>query len=194
MNPALPATPALLRVCGIAGSLRSGSYNRALLRAAAEVAPGHIRIAEFDLSSVPPYNADVEAAGAPEAVAALKRAIRSADALIIATPEYNSGVPGVLKNALDWASRPPRESALIGKPTAMMGATPGSWGTARSQVMLRQVLAGTLTPTLLSPEIYIARAAEKFDSEGRLIDETTREYLRKFLLAFEQWARTQPRK
>lgn len=194
MNAALPAAPAPFRVCGIAGSLRSGSFNRALLRAAAQAAPGHIKIAEFDLAPLPLYNADVEAAGPPEPVAALKRAIRSADALLIATPEYNYGVPGVLKNALDWASRPPRDSALIGKPAAIMGASTGFAGTARSQAMLRQVLAGTLTPALLAPEVYVARAADKFDADGRLTDEATRDLLRKFLLAFEEWARPQLRR
>ena len=191
MNPALPAAPAPFRVCGIAGSLRAASYNRALLRAAQELAPAHWVWTVVDLAPLPLYDADVEAAGAPEPVAALKRALRSTDALLIATPEYNCGVPGVLKNALDWASRPPRESALIGKPAAMMGATPGSWGTARSQAMLRQVLAGTLTPALLAPEVYVARAGEKFDAAGRLTDEPTREHLRKFLLAFEAWVRGQ---
>jgi chromate reductase len=186
-----PDASAPFRVCGIAGSLRAGSFNRALLRAAQDLAPTHWTIAVFDLAPLPLYDADAEAAGAPEPVAALKRAIRSADALLIATPEYNHGVPGVLKNALDWASRPPRESALMGKPTAMMGATPGSWGTARSQAMLRQVLAGTRTPALLAPEIYVAHADGKFDAAGRLTDEPTREHLRRFLLAFEEWARGQ---
>jgi chromate reductase len=191
MNPALPAAPAPFRLCGIAGSLRSASFNRALLRAAQETAPAHLTIAVFDLAPLPPYDADLEAAGAPEAVAALQRAIRRADALLIATPEYNYGIPGVLKNALDWASRPPRDSALAGKPTAIMGASPGFGGTARAQAMLRMVLAGTHTPALLGPEVYVAHANDKFDDAGRLTDEPTREHLRKFLLAFEEWARGQ---
>lgn len=189
MNPTPPAEPASFRVCGIAGSLRAGSFNRALLRAARELAPAHWVLEAFDLAPLPLYDADLEAAGAPAPVAALKQAIRSADALLIATPEYNYGVPGVLKNALDWASRPPRDSALVGKPAAMMGASTGFAGTARSQAMLRLVLAGTLTPALLSPEVYVARAGDKFDAAGRLTDEPTREHLRKFLLAFEAWVR-----
>src|SRR5690242_14601242 len=115
-----------MRACGIAGSLRGGSYNRALLRAAVALAPSGVEIRVFDrLADVPPYNADVEAKGDPEPVGALKQAIRDADALLIVTPEYNYGVPGVLKNAIDWASRPPTGSVLNGKPAAIMGATPG---------------------------------------------------------------------
>src|ERR1043166_7383167 len=113
-----------VRVCGIAGSLRKGSYNRALLRAAVELAPDGLEITVFErLGDVPLYNADVEAEGDPEPVVALKAAIRQADALLIATPEYNYGVPAALKNAVDWASRPPSKSVLDGKPAALMGAT-----------------------------------------------------------------------
>src|SRR5947207_14536285 len=119
----------VVRVCGIAGSLRKASYNRALLRAAVELAPEAVQITVFDrLRDVPLYDADVEAEGDPEPVVALKTAIRQADALLIATPEYNYGVPGVLKNAVDWASRPPGSSVLEGKPAALMGATPGHGG------------------------------------------------------------------
>src|SRR5690606_18294913 len=113
------------------GSLREGSYNRALLRAAAELAPEGMTIDTFDLRQVPLYNGDVEAAGDPPGVAALKQAIRDADGVLFATPEYNHGVPGVMKNAVDWASRPPRAAALQGKPVALIGASPGITGTAR---------------------------------------------------------------
>src|SRR5689334_19794657 len=114
-----------LSVCGIAGSLRRESFNRSLLRAAVELAPPGMTITPFALDPVPLYNGDVEAAGDPPGVVALKEAIGGADALFICTPEYQHGVPGVLKNALDWASRPPGRSVLQGKPVAIVGATPG---------------------------------------------------------------------
>src|SRR5262245_39739521 len=120
-----------LEVLGIAGSLRRESYNRGLLRAAQEMAPEGMTIRSFELDAIPLYNGDVEAAGDPAPVAQLKEAIRGADALLLATPEYNYGVPGVLKNAVDWASRPPAKSVLSGKPAAIMGASPGMGGTIR---------------------------------------------------------------
>jgi chromate reductase len=177
-----------LKVLGIAGSLRAGSYNRALLRAAQELAPAGMEITTFDLAPVPLYNGDVEAKGDPEPVAALKAAIRQADALLIVTPEYNFGVPGVLKNAIDWASRPPRGSALQGKPAAIMGATPGMGGTGRAQMQLRQAFVFTQTHPLLSPEVLVARAAEKFDASGKLTDEPTRKFVGQLLAALMQWA------
>lgn len=177
-----------LVVCGIAGSLRKGSYNRALLRAAQELAPDGMEIRIFDrMAEIPPFNQDVEAEGDPEPVQALKRAIAEADALLIATPEYNHGVPGVLKNAVDWASRPPRDSVLAGKPTAIFGASPGITGTARAQSQLRQAFVFTGTPALLQPEILVYRAREKFDAEGRLTDEKTREYVGKLLRRLVEW-------
>jgi chromate reductase, NAD(P)H dehydrogenase (quinone) len=176
-----------LRVVGFAGSLRKASYNRALLRAAREVAPERLRIEILDLDDVPLFNEDVEAAGTPPAVLALRDAIRGADGLLIATPEYNHGVPGVLKNAVDWLSRPPRESVLAGKPTALMGASPGMTGSARGQSQLRQSFVFTDTPAMLQPEILVARAREKFDEEGRLTDEATRRFLGRFLEAFAGW-------
>lgn len=177
-----------LVVCGIAGSLRRGSYNRALLRAAREFAPEGMELRIFDrLSEIPHFNEDIEAEGDPEPVQALKLAIGEADALLIATPEYNYGVPGVLKNAIDWASRPPRGSVLAGKPTAIFGASPGIVGTARAQLQLRQALGFTDTPAVLQPEILVYRAYEKFDAEGRLTDETTRKYVRKLLLQLAVW-------
>src|ERR1051326_7032788 len=126
------------RVAGIAGSLRLRSLNRALLRATQELAPSGMQIDILDLKDVPLYNQDVEDAGAPAAVLQLREAVRASDGLLIATPEYNHGVPGVMKNTIDWLSRPPGQSALNGKPTAIMGASPGFTGTARSQSQLRQ--------------------------------------------------------
>jgi chromate reductase, NAD(P)H dehydrogenase (quinone) len=177
-------------VCGIAGSLRRGSYNGALLRAAQELAPEGMEIRIFHrMAELPLFNQDVEAEGDPEPVQALKRAIGEADALLIATPEYNHGVPGVLKNAIDWASRPARDSVLSGKPTALFGASPGITGTARAQTQLRQAFVFTGTPALLQPEILVFRAGEKFDEEGRLTHERTREFVGRLLRELREWSR-----
>jgi chromate reductase len=174
-------------VAGFAGSLRKASFNRALLRAAVELAPDGMTIEVLDIGDIPVYDADVEARGDPAPVAEFKRGIARADGLLVATPEYNHGVPGVTKNAIDWASRPPRESVLDGKPVAVMGATPGMGGTARGQAQLRQAFTFTNSIAMMKPEILVARAGEKFDDQGRLVDETTREYLGKFLVAFAAW-------
>jgi chromate reductase, NAD(P)H dehydrogenase (quinone) len=177
-----------MRVCGIAGSLRKASYNRALLRAAMELAPAGMEIVAFDrLRDVPLYDADVEAAGDPEPVAALKTAIRSADALLVVTPEYNYGVPGVLKNAIDWASRPPTASVLNGKPAAIMGASPGRTGTARAQLALRQSFVFTQTLVMPGPELLVAEASKRFSEDGRLTDETTRRFVRELLERLAAW-------
>ena len=189
-EPGPAATPRSLRVCAFAGSLRQKSYNRSLLRAAQELAPAGMDIVVFDrLAEIPLYNEDVEAGGDPEPVRALKDAIAAADALLIATPEYNHGVPGVLKNAIDWCSRPPRGSVLAGKPAAILGASPGVVGTARAQSQLRQAFVFTQTPALLQPEILVYRAHEKFDAGGRLTDEKTREFVGKLLRALADWTR-----
>ena len=171
-------------VVGFAGSLRRGSNNRALLRAATELAPPALHIDIHELDGIPLYNGDIEAAGAPPSVVHLREAIRQADALLIATPEYNHGVPGVLKNAIDWLSRPPRDSALNGKVAAVMGASPGMTGTARGQSQLRQAFLFTNTYALLQPEVLVGRAHEKFDADGRLVDQATRDFLATFLQRF----------
>jgi chromate reductase len=176
-----------LRVLGFAGSLRAGSYNRALLRAAKDLAPQGMQLDIVDLIDIPLYNGDVELQGDPAPVAAFKTAIREADALLIATPEYNHGVPGVLKNAIDWASRPPRGAPLGGKLAAIIGASPGMVGSARAQTQLRQAFNFTNTYAMLQPEILVGRAHEKFDAQGHLTDETTRTFLAKFLGAFQGW-------
>ena len=178
-----------MRVLGIPGSLRAGSFNRSLLRAAQEAAPAGMEIEAFDLASIPLYNGDVEARGDPEPVAAFKEKIRAADALLFVTPEYNYGVPGVLKNAVDWASRPPGRSVLNGKPAGIMGASQGAGGTARAQLQLRQAFVFTQTIAMLQPEVLVAKAQEKFDAEGRLTDETTRGFVHKFLEAFADWVK-----
>lgn len=182
-----------LRVVGIAGSLRQASYNRALLRAAQELAPERLKIEIHDLAGVPLYNEDVESAGVPRAVTDLRQAIAAADGFLIATPEYNHGVPGVLKNAFDWLSRPPRRSVLQGKPTALMGATPGTTGTARGQSQLRQSFVFTDTPAMLQPEVLVGRAHERFDSEGNLTDQKVRDYLVGFLERFVAWIERFPK-
>lgn len=177
----------VFRVVGIAGSLRRGSLNRALLRAAAELAPERLRVEIHEIDAVPLYDGDVEAAGVPEGVARLRAAIGAADGLLVATPEYNHGVPGVMKNVVDWLSRPPRESVLAGKPAAIVGASPGMTGTARGQSQLRQAFVFTDTPVMLQPEVLVSRAHEKFDGEGRLTDEATRKHLAGFLERFAEW-------
>ncbi len=178
-----------LRILGVAGSLRSGSLNRALLRAAVDLAPEGMTIEVFDLSEVPLYNGDVEAAGDPPGVAAFKQAIAAADGVLFATPEYNHGVPGVMKNAVDWASRPPREAVLGGKPVGLIGASPGITGTARGQSQLRQAFEFTNSYCMPQPELLVFKAHEKFDAEGRLTDAATGEFLRAYLAAFGDWVR-----
>ena len=177
----------MLRILGIAGSLRRGSYNRALLRAAIELAPPELRIETFgQMGEIPLYDADLEARGVPEPVSALKTAMREADGILIVTPEYNHSVPGVLKNAIDWASRPAGQAAYDGKPVGIIGATPGRGATIRAQAALRQSL-GADAYLLGKPEVLIAEAERKFDAQGRLTDESTIRVVRKFLAAFESW-------
>ena len=172
-----------MRVLGISGSLRSGSYNRALLRAARELAPAGMEIVDFDLRELPFYDGDVEAAGDPASVHAFKDAIRAADALLIATPEYNRGIPGVLKNAVDWASRPPLGSPLTGKPVAITGASTGLGGTARAQEQLRAALEFSRADVLAQPEVLVPEAYLSIDDEGRLVDEDARARLAELLAA-----------
>ncbi len=177
-----------IRIVGIAGSLRAGSLNHALIRAAAELAPASLEIRVYEgLGDIPPFNEDVERQGDPAAVRALKAAIQDADALLVATPEYNYGVPGVLKNAIDWVSRPAGKSPLNRKPAAIMGASMGMHGTARAQLALRQTFVFTETWTMLRPEVYVGRAHEKVDATGRLTDEPTRKQIGKLLEAFVEW-------
>jgi chromate reductase len=179
--------PTSARVLGVAGSLRQASFNRALLRAAVELAPPAMTLEVFDLTPVPLYNGDVEAAGDPAPVAALKQAIRDADAVLMVTPEYNHGVPGVMKNAIDWASRPPQGAALDRKPVGLIGASPGMTGSARGQSQLRQAFEFTNSYCMPQPEILVFRAHEKFDASGRLTDEPTRKFLGAYLEAFLAW-------
>jgi chromate reductase, NAD(P)H dehydrogenase (quinone) len=188
MSESTVGTGDLLRVLGFAGSLRARSYNSALLRSAQELAPAGMVIEIYESIELPLFNADIEAQGDPAPVAAFKMAIREADAIMVATPEYNYGVPGVLKNAIDWASRPPGQGPLDGKLAAIVGASPGMVGTARAQQQLRQTFAFTNTLAMLQPEVLVSRAHEKFDRSGRLVDEGTRTFLRQYLETFHGWA------
>jgi chromate reductase len=180
---------AAINILGFAGSLRRGSYNRALLRAAAGLAPEGVAIEIFDLAEVPLYNGDVEAEGDPPAVAQFKQAIVAADGVLMATPEYNHGVPGVMKNAVDWASRPPGRAPLGAKPVGIIGASPGITGSARGQSQLRQAFEFTNSFCMPQPELLVFKAHEKFDSEGRLTDDATREHLVRYLDSFAAWVR-----
>jgi chromate reductase, NAD(P)H dehydrogenase (quinone) len=176
-----------IQILGFAGSLRAGSLNRALLHAAVKLAPPSLRIEIFDLLPIPLYNADVEQAGEPAAVAEFRQAIRRADGVLMVTPEYNHGVPGIMKNAIDWASRPPSNAALAHKPVGIIGASPGITGSARGQSQLRQAFEFTNSYCMPQPEVLVFRAHEKFDSQGKLIDERTAEGLKKYLAAFAEW-------
>lgn len=177
-----------LRILGIAGSLRRDSYNRRLLAAAVELAPEPLRIEVFDLIDIPLYNGDLDADGKrPEAVERLKRKIAEAHGLLIATPEYNHSVPGVLQNAIDWASRPGGKSVFVGKPVAIMGASTGAVGTARAQQQLKLVLISTLALVMPHPGMVVGQAAEKFGPGGALIHEPTRKFLEAFLRDLRDW-------
>ena len=181
-------SPAPIRLLGIAGSLRRGSYNRAALRAATTLVPEGATLETFDLEGIPGFNEDDE--GTPPArVVELKRSIRAADAVLIVTAEYNYSVPGVLKNAIDWASRPYGESAWSGKPAAIMGASVGNIGTARAQYHLRQIFVFLNMFPISQPELMIGNAATRFDGDGNLTDDTTRQRIRELLRSLVDWTR-----
>jgi chromate reductase len=177
-----------IRVLGIAGSLRENSYNRAALRAAAELMPPDSVLETFDLKGIPGFSEDDEK-NPPQIVIDFKAKIRAADAILIATPEYNYSVPGVLKNAIDWASRPYGDSAWSGKPAAIMGASVGNLGTARAQYHLRQIMVFLNMFPLNQPEVMIASAGTRFDERGNLIDQPTKDHIRKQLQALVDWTR-----
>jgi chromate reductase len=161
-----------IKVLGIAGSLRKESYNRWALRAAQLLAPEQIKVDTFDIAGIPLFNQDDERNPSPKLVE-FKKAIRAADAILFVTPEYNYSIPGVLKNAIDAASRPYGESAWNGKPVAIMGASVGNIGTARAQYHLRQTFVFLNMYPVNQPEVMIGNAAQRFDQEGNLTDETT---------------------
>jgi len=163
-----------MKILGIAGSLRKESYNRGLLRAALEVVPKGCHLEVFDLSGIPVYNEEDEVR-IPERVVQFKKAIRASDAILIATPEYNYSIPGILKNAIDWASRPYGDSAWDGKPVAIVGASPAIQGTARAQYHLRQTFVYLNMYPLNKPELMVGVAQDKFDAQGNLLDAEVRE-------------------
>jgi chromate reductase len=174
-------------IVAFAGSLRHASYNRALVRAATELVPAGMTIETIEIGGLPFYDADVEAEGDPAPVAAFKAGLLRADGLLIATPEHNDGIPGVLTNAIDWASRLPGRSPLAGKPVAVMGASPSQVGTARAQLHLRQLLAHNRARILPPPELLVAAAHQRFDGELRLVHEGTRRVLADLLERLRRW-------
>ena len=178
-----------ITILGICGSLRVASYNRMALRAAGELLPPGVTLETFDtLRDIPPYDDDARRKGYPPAVQTLRDRIKAADALLFVTPEYNYSVPGVLKNAIDWVSRPP-EPPVEGKPVAIMGASPGKLGTARAQQHLRQITACINGMVLNKPEVMISSAADKFGADGRLIDKETRNFVAELMAALAKWTR-----
>jgi chromate reductase len=177
-----------ISVLGFAGSLRQDSYNRAALRAAVELAPAGMTIETFDLAPIQPYNEDVKQQGFPPPEHAFREKIRAADAVLIVTPEYNRGISGVLKNAIDWASRPP-DQPFNGKPAAIFGASPGMIGTAVAQFELRRYLGVLNALVLNTPSVMIGQAGAKFDEHGRLTDQPTREIVGQMLVALAEWTR-----
>ena len=177
-----------VRILGIAGSLRKGSFNRGALRAAAELVPSDATIEIFELDGIPGFDQDREQ-DPPEKVAELKRKIRDADAILFVTPEYNYSIPGVLKNAIDWASRPYGDNAWNGKPAAIMGASIGKIATARAQYHLRQMMVFLNMFPVNQPEVMIGNAGEKFDQNGNLTDEKIRGYIGGLLQSLIDWTR-----
>jgi chromate reductase len=174
-------------ILGIAGSLRKESYNRAALRAAQQLAPSGATIEIFEINDIPGFNQDEEQ-NPPAKVTELKRRVRAADAILFVTPEYNYSIPGVLKNAIDWASRPYGDSAWDGKPVAVMGASVGVFGTARAQYHLRQCFVFLNMYPVNRPEVMIGNASERFDGEGNLIDETSKKLISQLLRNLVDWA------
>jgi len=176
-----------IKVLGISGSLRKASYNTAALRAAEELVPSGMTLETFEIAPIPLYNEDVRTQGFPPPVEDFRARIKAADAVLIVTPEYNYSVPGVLKNAIDWASRPP-EQPFNGKPIALMGASIGAFGTARAQYHLRQSFVFMNGLVLNQPEVMIGSAGTRFDAQGKLIDEKSRELITALLTGLRDWA------
>ncbi|MCZ7380988.1 MAG: NAD(P)H-dependent oxidoreductase [Candidatus Methanoperedens sp.] len=175
-----------IKILGFAGSLRKGSYNKAILRAALELLPEDAKLEIFDLEGIPPFNSDLENR-MPEIVKEFKAKIRAADALLIATPEYNYSIPGVLKNAIDWASRPYGDNAFEGKPAAIMSASSGMLGAVKAQFHLRQTFVFIDVLAINRPEVVVTFAGEKIDDKGRVTDEKTREKIKELLKALVAW-------
>ena len=176
-----------IRILGIPGSLREHSYNKGLIRAAQKIAPAGVEVTMYPLHDIPFFNQDVEDIGDPDAVVRFKKAIREADALLISTPQYNRSIPGVLKNAIDWASRRPRQgpeprrSVLDGKPVAIVGITPGKSFTEPAQIDLREILSAVYCQVIPEPEVKLGEATERYADNPELPDEATCELVREVL-------------
>jgi NAD(P)H-dependent FMN reductase len=183
-------------IVGIAGSLRQKSYNAALLRAAAELAPDGLSVEIGSIAGIPLYDADLEGEhGVPEPVQALKERMTAADGLLLVTPEYNHTIPGVFKNAIDWLSRPPKDIGQVfgDKPVGLIGATPGQGGTRFSQSSWLPVLRTLRTRPWFGKQLYVAGAGELFDESGKLVDAKTREMLADYMAGFARFVRQQRR-
>ena len=174
-------------ILGISGSLRASSLNSALLRAAFESVGSDADVVIAEIGDLPHYNSELDGDGKPAGVSRLIEQVQAASALLIVTPEYNYSIPGVLKNAIDWVSRPAYHSPLAQKPTGILGASMSPVGSARAQSHLRQILGGTVTPLFSYPDFLVGAAHTKFDAEGTLTDEATREHLAKYVSAFLKW-------
>jgi chromate reductase len=177
-----------INILGIAGSLRQSSYNRAALRAAKLLTPNDAMLDIFELDGIPGFNQDEEQ-NPPKQVVELKSRVLAADAILFVTAEYNYSIPGVLKNAIDWASRPYGKSVWNGKPAAIMGASIGMLGTARAQYHLRQCCVFLNMFPLNNPEVMIPNAAERFDADGNLVDDKSRELIAQLLQSLVAWTR-----
>ncbi len=177
-----------ISVLGICGSLRRASYNMAALRTAIVLKPAGMSVVVADISQIPPYDEDVRAVGFPPPVETLRRQIAAADALLFACPEYNYSMPGVMKNAIDWASRPP-DQPFAGKPCAIIGAAAGMAGSARAQYDLRRSCVFLDMHPLNKPEVLIGQAQTKFDAEGNLLDEVAKNLIRDVMANLAAWAR-----
>lgn len=180
--------PRPITIAGISGSLREGSFNTATLQAATELAPEGVTVSMHTLHGIPLFNEDVEAEGWPDAVAELREKVDPADGVLFATPEYNYSIPGVLKNAIDWLSRPTGKGVITGKPAAVLGASPSAFGTVRAQSHLRQVLYYNTMPVLAGAEVMIMKAHAKVE-DGRLVDEQSRGFVQTLMEKFADWVR-----
>lgn len=175
-----------INILGIPGSIRRQSYNVSALRAAQTLAPDGVALNIFDIGGIPAFSEDEEK-NLPSKIMEFKKQIREADAILFATPEYNYSISGVLKNAIDWASRPYGDSAWSGKPAAIMGATVGTLGTSRAQYHLRQICVTLNMPVVNKPEVMISNASKLFDAEGNLTDESTKKHIRSLLESLVEW-------
>lgn len=177
----------VVTVLGFAGSLKKDSYNKSILNAALELTPEKMKLEIFDLEGIPPFNQDLET-HPPVRVKEFKAKIRAADAILIVTPEYNYSIPGVLKNAIDWASRPYKDNVFYDKPVGIMSASTGMLGGARAQYHLRQTFVFLNAHPINKPELMMAHANEKIDKNGRVTDETTKKQIKELLEALITWS------